>query len=109
MTSATQIQVECRLCGSLTLRPSDLRCAVDQGRATGICEFSCPFCSQVVLVPTTASTAQGLVTEGAEKLSGPAPFEVLEPHSGPPISWDEYLDLRLFLAGTSTPQQELGE
>jgi hypothetical protein len=34
-------------------------------------------------------------------MSGSVPFELLEPHTGPPLSWDDVLDFTLALEGGS--------
>lgn len=110
MSAPTHAQAECRWCGAQSLRPNDLRCAADPvGRAAGICEFPCPSCSRLVLIPTTASRARNLVTVGAAEPRGLARFEALEPHTGPLIPPDDYFDLCLSLAVTATPQQEISE
>jgi hypothetical protein len=39
-------------------------------------------------------------------MSGSAPFELLEPHAGPPLSWDDVLDFMLALESNSYSRPE---
>lgn len=108
MGRTIQIQAECQWCGTVAVGPADLRCAVEPGgQASGLCEFACPYCSRLLVVATTATKAETLLREGARIADGLVPFEVLEAHVGSPVTWDDYLDLRLALEGTDTPQAEL--
>jgi hypothetical protein len=43
------------------------------------------------------------------ELTGAVPRELLESHDGPPLSWDDVLDLRLAVSRTCCPQEELVE
>lgn len=44
---------------------------------------------------------------GVSELVGTIPWELLEPHAGPPLSWDDLLDLQLAVSRTGCPQEEL--
>ncbi|MFN2555538.1 MAG: hypothetical protein ABR592_01475 [Nitriliruptorales bacterium] len=84
---------------------SDLRC--EARGSQGIFEFVCPFCGRLVLVATEPWRALALQATGAARMTGPVPFELLEPHQGPPVIWDEVLDAHLALGQDDLPQAEL--
>lgn len=99
----------CPLCGVVLVHPSKVRCAFSGEEAQqGLCEFSCPVCGRVLLRGTGPDAVSALWQQGAGTLA-PAPFELLEPHLGLPLSYDEALDFHLALARTSCPQRELVE
>lgn len=104
----TEIRVECPWCGTQTLPPNALRCSppAETGKA-GLCEFTCPLCSRLVLVPATPEGVAAARAVGVDELSGSVPWELLEDRSGPPLSWDDLLDLRLSIERTCCPQAEL--
>ncbi len=99
------IKAECRTCGPVEPSVADLRC--EARGSQGIFEFGCPFCGRLVLVATEPWRALALQATGAARMTGPVPFELLEPHQGPPVTWDEVLDAHLALGRTDVPQAEL--
>jgi hypothetical protein len=108
MEAKSVLEAQCRWCGTVTLRPADLRCAVGPRSGTaGLCEFACPICDRLALLASTPAGIEALSNKGARLITGRAPFEILEPHKGFALSWDELLDLHLALGRTSVPQTEL--
>lgn len=107
MEARAELQAECPWCGEVSLEPTDLHCRIEPAGERGLCEFRCPICTRLVLLPATAKNAGALLEAGATSISGLVPFEVTEPHLGPPLSWDDLLDLHLALARTDRPQEEL--
>lgn len=107
-THEVEVHATCRWCGEIQVGLDELRCsarlAEDPG---GLCEFRCPVCDRLVLRAVAAEESAMLLEAGARLLGGAIPFELLEERSGPPVSWDDVLDLRLALAGTRHPQVEL--
>ncbi len=99
------VKAECRSCGQVEPSVADLRC--EARGSQGIFEFACPLCGRLVLVATEPWRALALQATGAARMTGPVPFELLEPHEGPPVSWDEVLDVRLVLGRSDFPQAEL--
>jgi hypothetical protein len=89
------VQAECPACGSVIAKASALAC-----------EFPCPTCDRGLLIPVAPMEISSLLLLGAHKIRS-LPFELLEVHSGPSVSWDEVLDLHLELEGQSFPQEEL--
>jgi len=108
MEAKSQIEAQCHWCGTVKVRLADLRCAVDpKDQGAGLCEFACPLCDGLALVPSTQGAIEALANQGARGIAGNAPFEILEHHSGVALSWDDLLDLHLALDRTSIPQAEL--
>jgi hypothetical protein len=57
----------------------------------------------MVLVPAGPVAVETMREGGAGHMSGCVPFELLEPHTGPPLSWDDVLDFRLALDRRTDP------
>ena len=103
MTGAIKVRVVCPGCGPVVLPAKELRCELEPAGANGICELSCPVCSTMVLVPAGPAAVETMRDGGAGHMSGSVPFELLEPHTGPPLSWDDVLDFKLALDGGADP------
>lgn len=99
------VRVTCAGCGQVECPVGDLRC--EARGSQGILEFACPFCQRLALAKMQAWRALALQALGAARMTGPIPFELLEPHEGPVVSWDEALDYHLALERTDCPQAEL--
>lgn len=90
------VRTRCPWCGRLELLASSLTCSgAGPGQEQGLCEFTCPGCSRSVFVAVPPSDIALLWAVGAGESR--LPLELLEPHSGPPLSWDDLLDFRLAL------------
>lgn len=96
MSSTLSVRVVCPGCGPVVVSASAMRCELEAGAARGICELRCPVCTAPVLVPAVASAVETMRGAGAGHMMI-APFELLERHEGPPISWDDVLDFKLAL------------
>ena len=96
MPSSISVRVVCPGCGPVVVPATDLRCELEAAGQAGICELRCPVCASTVLIPAVASAVETIRGAGAEGMTI-APFELLEPHAGPPISWDDVLDFKLAL------------
>lgn len=108
MRSHVDARAVCPGCGPMVVPAAELRCELEAAGRQGICELRCPVCSTTVLVPAVAPAVAALWKAGAHHMSGSVPFELLEPHTGPPLSWDEVLDFKLALENDSYPQPEAG-
>ena len=95
--SGTRVQARCAWCGEVELEPQGLRVNVGSG-GTALFEFVCPSCGRLNLGGIDGAEAPALFAAGAEWCRGPAPFELLEERSGPPIGWDDLLDFHQALA-----------
>jgi hypothetical protein len=102
MRSDIKVRVVCPGCGPLVVPAADVRCELEATGHKGICELSCPVCSIMVLVAAEAAAVETMRGGGAGHMSGSVPFELLEPHAGPPLSWDDLLDFKLALERDQT-------
>jgi hypothetical protein len=59
------------------------------------------------MLRTTAGAVETVLGAGAERLSGLVPFEILEPHTGAPLSIDELLDFHAELDAVCCPAEGL--
>jgi hypothetical protein len=85
---------------------ADVRCEVSEQGSDALCEFACPICRRLILLASAEDRTRALWIAGAGRIAGAVPFEFLERHDGPRISWDDVLDFRLALASTCCPPDE---
>ena len=102
------VQADCPTCGEVIAKASALVCGVSEAEETALCEFSCPGCTRPLLLPLPPAEVPTLVLLGAREARS-LPFELLEAHSGPAVTWDEVLDLHFELERQASPQRELVE
>ena len=100
------VQADCPTCGEVVAPATELVCGVSESEQKALCEFPCPGCDRALLIPLPPVEVPTLVLLGARK-DRSLPFELLEEHSGPTVSWDEVLDLHCELEHQSFPQEEL--
>lgn len=89
------MRATCAWCGEIEVHATAVRCAIDPARNRALAEFACPACFRLILVAMSPSRAASRILGGASAISGSAPLELLEPHAGPPLTWDDLLDLHL--------------
>lgn len=104
-----EVQAECPWCGTVTLQPADVRCETEPVTNEALCEVTCPSCLRVVYARTTAEGVAVIRAAGAQGITGLVPFELLERRSGPPLRWDEVLDMLAGLEASPFPQAEIFE
>ena len=100
------VRAECPTCGEVMAQASALVCGVSEPEEAALCEFPCPGCERSLLIPLAPAEVPTLVLLGA-RTDRSLPFELLEGHSGAPLSWDEVLDLHFDLERQPFPQREL--
>ena len=108
MTERGLVQAECPTCGTVVAWASSLVCGISEEEEAALCEFPCPTCDLILLRALPPIEITTLFLLGASKSKG-LPFELLEAHSGPTVSWDEILDLHVELERQLFPQRELVE
>lgn len=109
MDSTVKVRVTCPGCGPLVVPAADVRCELEANGSQGICELRCPICSTTVLAPAAVAAVETMRGAGAGHISGSVPFELLEIHAGPPLSWDDLLDFKLALDGRSEFLSDTGD
>jgi hypothetical protein len=92
------VQARCVWCGDVEFGLPELKVhtAADD---LGLLEFACPSCDRVNVRPLGEPELVALATVGAANAPGTAPFELLEEHFGPPISWDDLIEFHEAVAG----------
>lgn len=106
MSEPTSVKVRCSRCGEFVVAASELRVTRDAPGA-GMFLFTCPNCRRDVWQEAEPSTLLILRSAGVRFADGVAPLELVEPHLGPPISWDDVLDARSGMSHGCCPQDEL--
>jgi hypothetical protein len=86
-----RVQARCVWCGEVEFDLAYLR-VHEASAEEGLLEFACPDCGRLNVRGLGGRELDALRRVGAHASSGPAPFELLEEHSGPPISWDDLID-----------------
>ena len=110
MGERIQVRAGCPTCGPVLVDAELLRCEMEPDvskPSRGLCELTCPGCSQPLLFSTAPSVVEALFKGGVQHSSGAVPFELLEAHAGPALSWDDLLDFKLALDRSPWPQLEL--
>ncbi|HEU5001889.1 MAG TPA: hypothetical protein VFW71_03800 [Actinomycetota bacterium] len=102
-----EVQAECPWCGLVTVKPQQVRCAMDPEGEAALCQLECPVCHRLVWARTTAEGVVLILNSGGSAITGLVPFELLERRNGPPLLWDEILDLLSELESSACPQAEL--
>ena len=92
------VEATCVWCGDVEFSLADLRVHA-AGEERGLLEFTCPSCDRLNVRPLDQSELAALATMGATAASGAAPFELLEEHAGPPITWDDLIEFHDVVAG----------
>lgn len=93
----TRIRATCPACGEVELLAPDVtlkRCGLTGHSAYA---FVCPSCWQLVTKPADERVAQLLISGGVRTEREDLPAEALEPRDGPPLTYDDLLDLHLLL------------
>lgn len=101
------VQAECPTCGRIQISAADVVCGISEADEAALCEFPCSGCGRVLLRPLPSVEIPTLLLFGARKAVRPLPFELVEPHRGPALSWDELLDLHFELEQECCPQDRL--
>jgi hypothetical protein len=91
----TTIKATCPMCGDVDLTPADVRLTVAQAAGWATYTFKCVSCQD--LIEKAADNEVVALLSSAGVLIDNVPDEVLETHNGRPISYDDVLDLALWL------------
>jgi hypothetical protein len=91
----TTIKATCPMCGDVDLTPSDVRLTVAEAAGWATYTFKCGSCHD--LIEKAADNEVVALLSSAGVSVDHVPGEVLESHHGQPISYDDVLDLALWL------------
>ncbi len=97
----TTIKATCPVCGEVNLTADEVRlmvCSVDEHSYYA---FDCGTCVDEVRKPADHTIVSLLISGGVTPIAWEIPAEVLEPKSGPAISYDDVLDFALRLRRTT--------
>jgi len=93
----TTIKASCPTCGEVELTPADVSLMVCSHAPLSYYAFCCPTCSEEVRKPADDHVVSLLVSGGVPATVWDVPAEVLEPRTGPALTYDDLLDLALQL------------
>jgi hypothetical protein len=93
----TRIRATCPGCGEVELTPPDVELRVCQQEQHSFYAFVCPECYQTVTKPADRRVVRLLTSGGVPAQPWDPPSEILEPRTGPRLTWDDLLDLHLEL------------
>ncbi len=90
------IEATCPSCGPVICRPGDFDLRVWKGTAIYYV-FTCPACSALVQKQADLRALNILLSEGLKPHIMRAPKEMTERRDGPPLTFDDLLDLHMKL------------
>jgi hypothetical protein len=93
----TTIRAQCPTCGDVRLTAGELTVRVCSDDDHGSYRFRCPGCDAPVAKPASAHIVELLVSSGVRLEMWRRPAELLEHHSGPPLTPDDLLDFHVAL------------
>ena len=96
------IRATCPQCGEVDLLIQAVEVELDPGFAegqwtSGTYSFGCPGCGERVTRPASRRVARLLTASGAHVIGPDGAFHPEDPPDGPPLTWDDLLDLHLEL------------
>jgi predicted RNA-binding Zn-ribbon protein involved in translation (DUF1610 family) len=102
MTQDITLEASCPDCGRVELRTHQAWLVLSDAPVEDTLDFRCPGCAGHVRCPADHETVAALAAlVPVEEMH--VPSEALEPHTGPPLSLDDLIDLMLDL---DPPRQE---
>jgi hypothetical protein len=95
----TTIKASCATCGDVDLTPTQMRLVVCTKSEWSFYAFGCPACGDEVRKHADEEIVALLISGGVAAQTWQIPAEALEDHNGPALSYDDLLDLALWLEG----------
>jgi rRNA maturation protein Nop10 len=86
------IRTTCPVCGDVEVESADVVVRVCSATSQGSYVFSCPACADDVTKAAPARIIDLLVANGVPMTRWDPPAELLEVHTGAPISYDDLLE-----------------
>jgi uncharacterized protein YlaI len=94
----TRIEATCPTCGTVERAPEDFELSVCSFAPASWYAFVCPECTERVQKHADERVVELLIAEGVSPTSWQFPAELLEEHTGAPLTMDDLLDFHLLLA-----------
>jgi hypothetical protein len=91
------IRASCPTCGDVELTSADVTVLVCSTNNASSYAFQCPVCDVAVTKPAEPRVVDLLVSTGVRLSVWQLPAEMEELHEGPPISYDDLLELHFEL------------
>lgn len=91
------LQVSCPVCGMVTIKPSDVALVICSNANLSTYTFICPTCGDELRKPACDLSISKLLQAGVRPTLVTIPAELLEPHDGPTLTSDDWLDLAVAL------------
>jgi len=92
------VRANCPECGDVELTTRDLQVLTCSATQDSTYSFVCPGCCLVVNKPVDLQMVKLLLSAGVRQHEWDMPAELYEPHSGPPITYDDLLGFHYELA-----------
>lgn len=93
----TTIKASCPVCGEVELTPAELTLRVCNHPPLSYYSFTCPGCREEIRKPADNHVITLLMSGGVRAQVWEVPAEVLEPRTGPALTYDDLLDFVLHL------------
>lgn len=104
----TTIKATCPGCGEVDLKADDIILRIGAASGANSYGFTCPDCSEFVEKNADERVVRLLLSGGVVPVPVHVPAEALEPHTGPPISYDDILDLHQLLESDDWVERLVG-
>lgn len=95
----TTIKASCPTCGEIDLSADDIVLRIGAKKVANSYGFTCPYCGEFVQKMADDRVVRLLLSGGVVPVPVHVPAEALEPHEGPPITYDDLLSFHELLSG----------
>ena len=93
----TWIEATCPQCGTVECEPAAFELGICNQAESSYYAFPCPACGTRVQKQADERAIELLIAEGVTPHHWTIPAELLEAREGPPLTYDDLLDLHLLL------------
>lgn len=97
---ATTITVACDRCGKIEITSDDIGLMVCENAPRSYYTFDCPACHKLIRRDADDCVISLLMSGGVEAVTWLVPAEAIEPHTGPKLNSNDWLDFAKALAAS---------